>query len=594
VPVGRGAGDSDSVADRGPVTAGRAARAQIAALVADWETAPRGTENLYLPGRGGHAAARHRFEVEPGHVADLDTYFNGFPVAYWRRHTSVREVRLRGRLSGAGLLRVVGRTTRGATREVAACAVQADGGVQVVDLPLLLRPDDEWWWVELAAGTTGLALDDGGWWADVPEPSAGVAITTFDRPDDCAAVLRALAAEPGPVARVVVVDQGRPHVRDHEDFPVLAAAWGDRLLVVEQPNLGGSGGFARGAVELMADERLTHVVLLDDDVVVEPEAVRRLVSFGAAAGEAVIGGQMLELIRPTVLHSTGEAVHRRRFFWGPAAGAAAQLAVDGRASTLRALTRVTDVDFNGWWMCALPTSTLRRLGLPLPLFIKWDDVEYGLRARRAGVPTVTLPGAAVWHMPWTAKDASRDWQAFFLARNRLVVAALERDVVPWGLLAHLGAEALSHLVTMAYSVADLVVHGLEEFRAGPSRLVPTMIGGRGRWRSGGRASSTASPPRVRARPRPSRHRREAGSCSCSGRSADSCGHCWDGPRPRASRWCWTWRTPAGPCWSASTWRGSAIRAEGPAPSAAATSVRPDGSRGGCSPRRCALPCRGAG
>ena len=43
--------------------------------------------------------------------------------------------------------------------------------------------------------------------------------------------------------------------------------------------------------------------------------------------------------------------------------------------------RRIDVDYNGWWMCLIPTSILiREIGLALPVFIKWDDVEYGIRA----------------------------------------------------------------------------------------------------------------------------------------------------------------------------------------------------------------------
>ena len=58
----------------------------------------------------------------------------------------------------------------------------------------------------------------------------------------------------------------------------------------------------------------------------------------------------------------------------------------------------------------------------LPLFIKLDDVGYGLRAAEHGYGTVTLPGCAIWHMAWSDKDDAIDWQAYFHLRNRLVVA----------------------------------------------------------------------------------------------------------------------------------------------------------------------------
>ena len=67
---------------------------------------------------------------------------------------------------------------------------------------------------------------------------------------------------------------------------------------------------------------------------------------------------------------------------------------------------------------------LDEIGLSLPLFIKWDDSEYGLRAKAAGYPTVTFPGAAVWHVPWTDKNDALDWQAYFHQRNRFIAALL--------------------------------------------------------------------------------------------------------------------------------------------------------------------------
>jgi len=96
----------------------------------------------------------------------------------------------------------------------------------------------------------------------------------------------------------------------------------------------------------------------------------------------------------------------------------------------------------------IPRQVAEELGQPLPLFIKWDDAEYGLRAGEHGYPTVTLPGAAIWHMAWSDKDDAIDWQAYFHLRNRLVVAALHWDGDITGLVrSHLKA-TLKHLACL--------------------------------------------------------------------------------------------------------------------------------------------------
>ena len=75
----------------------------------------------------------------------------------------------------------------------------------------------------------------------------------------------------------------------------------------------------------------------------------------------------------------------------------------------------------------IPRQVAEELGQPLPLFIKWDDADYGLRAAEHGYGTVTMPGTAIWHMAWSDKDDAIDWQAYFHLRNRLVVAAMHWD-----------------------------------------------------------------------------------------------------------------------------------------------------------------------
>src|SRR5260370_9645109 len=76
------------------------------------------------------------------------------------------------------------------------------------------------------------------------------------------------------------------------------------------------------------------------------------------------------------------------------------------------LHRRIDVEGNGWWMCMIPRACAEQIGLPMPLFIKWDDWEFALRAGKAGFPTATFPGIATWHMAWRDKNDPTDWHAY--------------------------------------------------------------------------------------------------------------------------------------------------------------------------------------
>ena len=225
-----------------------------------------------------------------------------------------------------------------------------------------------------------------------------------------------------------------------------------------------------------------YILLLDDDVRSEPEGIVRATTFAdLARTPTIVGGHMFSMFQRSVLHAVGERVQPWRFWWGPVSGTEEDhdLAESGLRTTPW-LHRRIDVDYNGWWMCLIPTSVVKKIGLSLPFFIKWDDSEYGLRAKEHGIPTVSLPGVAVWHVPWTDKDDSLDWQAYFHERNRFV-AALTHSRYPKGgrLVRESMIHQMRHLLASQYSVAELRIRALEDVMRGPGHLhedLPTRLG----------------------------------------------------------------------------------------------------------------------
>ena len=99
-------------------------------------------------------------------------------------------------------------------------------------------------------------------------------------------------------------------------------------------------------------------------------------------------------VLPVRLHSFGEIVRRGASGGRPAPGrpartgtsrratCAPRVAAQARRRRLQRLVHVPDP----------ARRPLEEIGLSLPLFIKWDDAEFGLRAREAGYPTVSMPG----------------------------------------------------------------------------------------------------------------------------------------------------------------------------------------------------------
>ncbi len=106
-----------------------------------------------------------------------------------------------------------------------------------------------------------------------------------------------------------MVDQGTQKVSDEEGFDEVAAELGSQLRIIEQPNLGGSGGFSRGMYEIVTADRSDYVLLLDDDINLETDSIERLTTFADLCRiPTMVGGHMFDLYNRSVLHTFGEIV----------------------------------------------------------------------------------------------------------------------------------------------------------------------------------------------------------------------------------------------------------------------------------------------
>ena len=427
----------------------------------------------------GQIVSRYSYRVPAQSRSSFGTYFNAFPAAYWRRWTIVEKVTLRVAVSGSGSVIVYKSNARGASHRVDSARIDPEPTELVFELPLNTFGDGGWYWFDVAADSEDAVVESARWEAEVPaETPRGrvtIGVTTFNRPTDCAVMLGQLGASdtlPGVLNEVVVSDQGSRNVVDDPRFPAAREALGDGLRIIYQPNLGGSGGFSRGMYEAL-EGGADYVLLLDDDVRVEPEGIVRAVTFADLSRVlTIVGGHMFSMYERTMLHAYAEHVQPWRFWWESTKGTRPDHDLaNAPLRTTSWLHQRADADYNGWWMCLIPTSVVRRIGLSLPFFIKWDDSEYGLRAKRAGVPTVSLPGAAVWHVPWTDKDDSLDWQAYFHERNRLVAALIHSQYRHGG---HVITESMQgqikHLLSSQYSVVELRLKAIEDILTGPGHL----------------------------------------------------------------------------------------------------------------------------
>ncbi|GAA1489940.1 glycosyltransferase [Brachybacterium sacelli] len=429
---------------------------------------------------------RYAVRIPARSMRSFGTYFNAFPASYWRRWTPVRSIRLSIRTAGSGQLVVMRSTARGTLQRQMSRTVAGGATEHVFDLPLNAFGDGGWYWFDAYAGDEELTILGARWTADADlartEGSFSISMTTMNKVPYCLDNIRAVATDPDLRALLdvmYVIDQGSDRLRDHtNELAALQEELAGQLRIIEQGNIGGSGGFSRGMYEAATAGASTYVMNCDDDIVIEPESLIRMTTFADfATRPTIVGAHMFDLNNRSVLHTFGEVVDPWRI-QPSLPDPAAVLGHDFSLSPLRStpwLHRRADVDYNGWWSCLIPTETVRAIGLSLPVFIKWDDAEYGLRAKKAGYPTVSLPGAGVWHMSWVDKDDLVGWQAYFHERNRIITALLHSPYERGGrVVKESQFMDVKHLISMQYYTEAGRLMAQRDVLDGPEALHPSI------------------------------------------------------------------------------------------------------------------------
>lgn len=421
-----------------------------------------------------------------GHISGC-TFFNAFPAAYWRRWTGVKTVLFEAHVQGNAKISIFRSIGRGLIYPVAERIVKTSGSVSsvAVRIPMTGLMDGGYFWFDAESLGGSVTIADATW--AVPseartarhDTSMSIAITTFNRASYCMNQLRAIAGDHALRERLDTVyctDQGDDLVKNQEGFAEISADLGSQLTYIQQMNLGGSGGFSRGMYETVKAGNSDFVLLLDDDAISEPESILRAIQFADYTVRPVlVGGGMFHLDNRTMLYTQGERINQQRMWMQPSKGL--EYNHDFSTEPLRDTPdrhQRIDEDFNGWWMCLIPIAVVEKIGLSIPGFIKFDDIEYGLRAKKAGFPTVCLPGVAVWHQAWHDKDPARSWEEYFTERNRWLAALLTFPNQPPRMLVETLYGDASLGLRFVYSAMALHHMALRDIFRGPQYLMDCL------------------------------------------------------------------------------------------------------------------------
>jgi rhamnopyranosyl-N-acetylglucosaminyl-diphospho-decaprenol beta-1,3/1,4-galactofuranosyltransferase len=259
--------------------------------------------------------------------------------------------------------------------------------------------------------------------------TVAVVVVTYNRADLLGRTLDGLAAQTLEPDAVIVVDNAS---EDHTRA-VLDAHRGLHLQRIHlAENTGGAGGF-RAGVESAYDQGFDRIWLMDDDVVPAPDCLAVLMAQDDAFVMAVredIHGRLVEKAATDFDLTRARSIRAKR----------STVETDfGDRHAMPERVELHNIAFEG---PLFRREVVDAIGLPdASFFIFYDDVDFALRARRAGYRIWAIRDAVlVRQLDFSQQHDLAGWKGYYMYRNMFAVhfrygeSALVR-AKPWAIAA---------------------------------------------------------------------------------------------------------------------------------------------------------------
>ncbi len=447
---------------------------KIQKLVFPTEAKHQLCKKLFYRGSEGYLdREKEELHLGKGQMADFATYLNACSYRKWRRYTKAGNAVLYLDVQGEFELCIVGYSKNALNVERTEYAIQ---GHQIEERKTIRfgfpDNDDQMLGFEITAkeqctlfgGYFAVEVDE----TDINDIELCIATTTCRKEAFIKRNVQILKKdiletdeEMGEHFYVHVVDNGQTLTDDDIN--------GKHVYLHPNHNVGGAGGFARGMIESLAQKpKATHVLLMDDDVLVLPESIKRTYYFlklrKKEYADHFISGAMLCYEKPNVQHEDIGTIMSN----GYCCPLKPKFDHEDLSDNLDNEGGFTDrkCEYAAWWYCCIPTAVIEKNGLPLPIFIRWDDVEYSLRCK---AKFITMNGICVWHMGFLTKynPAIDRYQE---CRNILIDKACS-DILP-------NVDAYDkilkafrvEILRFNYNGAEVVLRAFEDYLKGPDFL----------------------------------------------------------------------------------------------------------------------------
>ena len=243
----------------------------------------------------------------------------------------------------------------------------------------------------------------------------------------------------------------------------------ENVKIFKNKNYGGAGGFTRGIIEIQKynqknEEKISHILLMDDDILFDFRVLERMKSFLELKKEEFnnyfIAGSMCSLDHPEIQYES-YASWRGRFFTPFKHNV-------NLSDVYKVLMNEKEEKYAngtaGWWFSCFSVDIIGKNNYPFPCFFRGDDVEFTIRNESK---IINLNGLNVWHEPFYKKYSIVS-ENYYLLRNMLVVNALYTKMGYKDNLRYLTSKFVRSIMYLNYNSAKLVIRALKDFSKGVS------------------------------------------------------------------------------------------------------------------------------
>jgi len=261
-----------------------------------------------------------------------------------------------------------------------------------------------------------------------PHQRMAAIVLNFQTPDEILLAVKALLQSDRRIDDVLVVNNAPADSPGAVDARLTALSPAVTVLHTGA-NLGFSGGMNVGIREAL-DRGASHVLLVNSDVIVPPDCVGRLEDALASVPDAGITGPvMMARTDPGTVaslgisysHATGRMRHRGF----------------GASIPDASLPKVAVVDAVSGCVMLISRAVFDAIGrLDDAFFFSFEDVDFCLRAKRAGFASIIAGDARVYHEGHRSIGRTTPARLYFAARNHLLLARRANgSALPFGLWA---------------------------------------------------------------------------------------------------------------------------------------------------------------